>query len=189
MSHEIYVRNILHIYTTGPDDLREAGLTWYDETHADALEWAAGDAWKGAGVIAAYSPLTPWDRNKELARTSLFWGGARTESLGNSVRAAQRIIDGEHTLDVLKGDKVRAFAAAIADPANSKIATIDRHAHDIAIGYQCTDNNRKIGKRLFRAMSDAYVTAAEMAGIGVPQMQAATWCIWRDLIGLKMLPR
>jgi hypothetical protein len=95
---------------------------------------------------------------------------------------AQRILDGEHTLDVLKGDKTRAFASAIADPAGSMIATIDRHAHDIAMGRVHSDKERKIGKRVFRTLSDAYVEVASMTDHSVAQVQAITWVSWRRRI-------
>jgi hypothetical protein len=160
------------------------GLTWYDDAHALALSLSPDDVWRGAGVIAAYSPLTPWWRNVELATDSLTSGIANPKSLGNSVRAAQRILDGEHTLDVLKGDKTRAFASAIADPINSTIATIDRHAYDIAMGAIHTDDTRKIGKRVFRELSSAYVDAAFWVGIPVCSMQAITWLTHRRIKGV-----
>jgi hypothetical protein len=174
-----HVENILSVYLLASDESVGEGMAWYNNAHNLALELSPNDVWRGAGVIAAYSPLTPWDRNVMLATESLKTGIAHPKSLGNSVRAAQRILDGEHTLEVLKGDKTRAFASAIADPAGSTIATIDRHAYDIAMGEYHTDDTRKIGKRVFRTLSDAYVEASFLADIGVAQMQAITWIAWR----------
>lgn len=187
MSHDTFCYNIMSVYRDATDDERTDGMAWYDGAHALAVELSPNDPWRGAGVLAAYSPLTPWWRNVELATDSLTndYGLARTDSLPNSVSAAQRIVSGEHPLDVLKGDKVRAFCAAIAEPANSTIATIDRHAHDVAIGRVCVDSERKIGKRVFRAMSDAYVECAEYLNIGVPQIQAITWVVWRNRKGIN----
>lgn len=180
-----FVMNILAMYLRATDAEVASGMSWYDDAHALALDLTGGDAWKGAGVIAAFSPLTPWDRNVFLART-LFENGGVMEggTLKNSINAAVRIYNGEHTLDVLRGDKVRAFASAIADPANSTIATIDRHAYDIAMGAYHTDDTRKIGKRVFRELSDAYCEAAELAGISVAQMQAITWVAHRRIKGI-----
>ena len=183
--HDAYCYNIMRTFRDATPEEYTLGMEWYNDAHNLALSLNP-DPWVGAGVLAAYSPLTPWPRNMELAITSLVWGGARTETLGNSVRAAQRIIEGEHPLDVLKGDKTRAFCAAIADPANSRIATIDRHAHDVAVGKVCVDSERKIGKRVFRAMSDAYVECAEYAGIGVAQIQAVSWVVWRNRKGVTV---
>lgn len=181
-----YVLNILNRYMSATPDEYDKGLTWYDDAHALALELTPGDPWKGAGILAAFSPLTPWNRNVELARTLVESNGVMTGgTLVNSINAASRIYSGEHTLEVLKGDKTRAFASAIASPSTSTIATIDRHAHDIAIGsYAFNDSTRKIGKRVFRDMSDAYVIAADYAGIGVSQLQAITWLAHRRVKGV-----
>ena len=182
----VYTTNIMHVFLNATADQINAGMTWYDEAHSFALELSPNDPWRGAGVIAAFSPLTPWSRNVELARKQFTDGKLDGGTLTNSINAAQRIFDGEHTLDVLKGDKTRAFASAIADPANSTIATIDRHAYDIAMGAIHTDDTRKIGKRVFRTLSDAYCDAADMAGIGVAQMQAITWVAHRVVKGVKV---
>lgn len=180
-----HAENVLLCYSRGTIEQIRTGAAWYDEAHALAYDLSGGDVWKGAGVIAAYSPLTPWWRNIELATDSLRTGVARTDSLGTSVRAAQRILSGEHTLDVLNGDKVRAFASAIADPHGSTIATIDRHAHDIAMGRVYDNNTRKIGKRVFRELAHAYTIAASEIGLSVAQVQAITWVIWRAEKGIK----
>lgn len=181
-----YTLNIINRYLSATDDEYVKGMSWYDDAHALALTLTPNDVWKGAGIIAAFSPLTPWNRNIELARTLVESNGTMTGgTLTNSIRAAVDIFNGAHTLEVLKGDKTRAFASAIADPANCTIATIDRHAHDIAIGsHDFNDSTRKIGKRVFRDMSNAYCEAAEFAGIGAPQMQAITWLAHRRVKGV-----
>ena len=176
--------NILRVYQSGTLSQIRTGASWYADAHALALHAGKGDVWRGAGVIAAYSPLTPWIRNVELARESLRTNYARRDTLGTSARAAQRILNGEHTLDVLKGDKVRAFAAAIATNGETDIATIDRHAHDIAMGRVFDNNARKIGKRVFREMGESYAIAARELNLSVAQVQAITWVIWREMKGI-----
>ncbi len=177
------VTNILSVYLSATDEQHAEGMTWYDDAHALALSLSPGDVWRGAGVIAAFSPMCPWNRNVALA-VSAFESGIATGHTVANCRSAQAILDGTPTLEVLKGDKTRAFASAIADPAGSTIATIDRHAHDVAMGRQFTDSERKIGKRVFRTLSDAYVEAADLAGISVAQIQAITWVAWRVRIGV-----
>jgi beta-galactosidase GanA len=183
MTHALNIMTTFWLAT--PDEIRQ-GASWYDDAHALALELSPGDPWRGAGVISSFSPLTPWPRNVFLAR-ALFENGGILDggTLSGSIRNASRIYNGEHTLDVLKGDKTRAFASAIADPHNSTIATIDRHAFDIAMGAIHTDDTRKIGKRVFRELSDAYVTAANWAGYSVAQMQAITWVTHRRIKGVN----
>lgn len=184
-----YVGNILECYDRATDAERANGGAWYVEAQALAVDMA-GDAWVGAGVLAALSPMQGWDINVRQARRACEAGTALGHSPALHTKAmtnlADRILKGEHPLDVLKGDKTRAFAAAIATGGKSDIATIDRHAHDIAVAsLDFTDNTRKIGKRLYREMAAAYSEAAAIAGISVNEMQAITWVVWRREKGIK----
>lgn len=179
-----YAENVVSVYRRASDAEHAEGMTWYNEAYNLAVSLSPGDPWRGAGVIACYSPLTPWWRNVELATDSLTSGVARRDFLPVMSAQAQRILDGEHPLDVLGGDKVRAFASAIATNGASDVATIDRHAHDIAMGRVFTDAERKIGKRLFRVMSAHYREAAAEVGIRTAQIQAITWVVWRREKGI-----
>lgn len=174
-----YAENIIRVFEQASDTEYREGFGWYDKYREVALSLSPGDVWRGAGIIAAYSPNNYWDRNIFLATESLRNGVARTDYFGNQVAKVERMLNGEHPLDVLKGDKERAFAAAIADPYTD-IATIDRHAHDIAMGRVFADRERKIGKVLFRTISEHYRQASFEAGITVSQIQAITWVVWRN---------
>lgn len=180
-----YAENIVAVYDRATDAERVEGMSWYNDAHDLALSLSPGDPWRGAGVIAAFSPVCPWSRNVTLARNA-FETGTATGHTAMFNGFAQRILDGEHPLDVLNGDKTRAFCSAIADPAGSEIATIDRHAHDIAMGRVFTDAERKIGKRLFRTMSAHYREAAFEVNLSVAQIQAITWVRWRNEKGVKV---
>jgi len=175
-----HTRNILKVYRRATDAQVIAGKEWYSEAHALALELSPNDVWRGAGVIAAFSPLTPWWRNVELATDSLTTGRARTDTLGNSSRAAQRIIDGEHPLDVLKGIKTRTFAENIARNGISDSVTVDVHAFSIAVGKPVPSSKLKMGKRLYLEIAGSYSNAAKREDISPTQMQAITWLVWRD---------
>lgn len=176
--------NILSVYGRATDSEREHGTDWYRDAQELAREIADGDVWRGAGVIAALSPRVRWDINIRNARKA-FQTGIVTGHTKAMCAIAQRILDGEFAMDVLKGDKTRAFCAAIATGGESDIATIDRHAHDIAVGHSdFTDDTRNIGKRLYREMAAAYAIAAESAGISVNAMQAITWVVWRREKGI-----
>lgn len=179
-----YAENVVAVFDRATAAERSEGMTWYNDAHNLAVSLSPGDPWRGAGVIACYSPLTPWWRNVELATDSLRTGVARRDFLPAMVTAAQRIIDGEHTLDVLGGPKTRAFASAIATDGMSDVATIDRHAHDIAMGRVFSDKERRIGKRLFRTMSMHYCQAALEVGVSTAQIQAVTWVRWRNEKGV-----
>lgn len=180
-----FAENIVAVFERAtPTELSE-GMSWYDDAHALAESLSPGDVWRGAGVIAAFSPNAQWNRTVLLATDSLRTGRARTDYLPVMVAQAQRILDGEPALDVLKGDKVRAFCSAIADPAGSEIATIDRHAHDIAVGRVFSERERKITRKTFRIMSEHYRQASFEVGVSVAQIQAVTWVRWRNEKGIK----
>lgn len=174
--------NIMACYRRTPLDIRERD--WYGTAHALALELSPGDVWRGAGVISALSPLKRWSQNEAMARNA-FETGIASGNVGMHNRFAQRILDGEFALDVLNGDKTRSFAEAIATAGNGRIATIDRHAHDIAMGRAFTDKERKIGKVLYRNMAAAYSEVADYLGNSVNQIQAITWEQWRIERGIS----
>ena len=178
--HTIYVNNILATYARATTDEKIEGLNWYSDAHDLARELSPDDVWRGAGVIAALSPMKAWSTNKSLAIRA-FDTGVVTGHTGPNNLIAQRILDGEYPLDVMGGDKTRAFTAAIATNGVTDFVTIDRHAHDVALFMAYTDDTRKIGKRVYREMSAAYTEAADIVGISVCQMQAVTWVAWKRL--------
>lgn len=168
-----------------------AGKKWYDDAYILArtlgVRLGTGTA---AGVIAALSPRTPWGRNKELAIRA-FADGHASGTLGNSVHAADRILAGEHPLDVLKGDKVRNFYLSIMGATES--VTVDRHALEVYLGKRFLDAERPaIGRRLYREVASAYRyaaydTVARHHDLTPVQVQAITWLVWRrkHLVGTR----
>lgn len=184
MSHDTYCYNIMSVYRRATPDVREASARWYADAQALALELSPGDVWRGAGVLSALSPLKKWELNVHIARVS-FSTGIAQGNIGQHNEKAQRILDGEFALDVMRGDKTRSFAEAIATGGKGEIATIDRHAHDIAMGRAFTDKTRKIGKRVYREMAAAFRECAEYTGESVNGIQAITWVVWRTEKGIK----
>lgn len=180
-----YAENIIAVYNRATEQQRDEGMSWYRDAHNLAMTLSPDDIWRGAGVISAYSPMTPWHRNVELAKHALTTGDVPDNFLPAMVNAVKRILNGEHPLNVLGGDKTRSFAEAIATGGMGNIATIDRHAHDIAAGRVYADSERKIGKVLYRRMAAHYFEAAREAGISVNQIQAVTWLVWRSEKGIK----
>lgn len=173
--------NILRILERGTVEEISHGKNWYAEANEIARDISGGNIEMGAGVISALSPMMKWDRNVSLARKA-FNDGIASGAVGNSVRAANRILAGENPLDVLNGKKVRAFYSAIA--GNDDIV-IDRHAFDIAVGKKCVEtertglSNRDVYERFVRAYARAAI-AADMRGC---EIQASTWVIWRRIHG------
>ena len=174
-----YAENVVACFESATPDEYRAGMTWYNDAHQFALS-LDNDVWRAAGVIAAMSVQKQWDVNVRLAERA-YATGKVTGNFHTMNAQGQRILDGEHPMEVLGGDKVRAFCAAIATDGMSDIAVIDRHAHDIAMGRVFTDATRKIGKRLYRTMAMHYGEAAKEVGVSVNQIQAVTWVRWRNI--------
>jgi hypothetical protein len=173
--------NILSVFRRATLAHCDEGMDWYAEAHVLASDWTHGDVLKGAGVIAAYSPLMPWWRNVILARESLLTGVASTKARGTSVRAAQRILDGENALDVLKGEKTNSFCRNIVAEGKSDIVTIDVHAFSIAMGEAIPSSKiRGLGKARYAEIANCYREAADAEQLYPAQLQAITWVAWRD---------
>lgn len=177
--------NVLAVYSRASVAQITSGMNWYSDAHNFALSLDA-DIRKGAGVIAALSVMNHWNTNKDAA-TKAFANGTAfgTHTVPNEVKA-DAILAGADPLDILGGNKVRAFYATIVDPTGHSIPVIDRHAFDVAVGKVCTDKERGILSRkgVFAEFGQAYIDAAVIAGIGAPQMQAITWETWRDEKGI-----
>ena len=193
------VSNILAVYNMATaDDLRE-GLAWYQTAH----QWCRVQAGsnrphlvaRNAGIVAALSPLNGWGNNKRKAaeviskrgKIVVEKGKPNGIGLGSNVAKAIAIYNGADPLDILGGDKVRAFYATILDPQGDIDPVIDRHAFDIAVGERTDEKRRGILSRkgVYSDFAAAYREAAKVAGIGSAQMQAVTWIAWRNIHGIE----
>lgn len=178
--------DILKIYALATPEEIVAGCNWYEDARLIASTLAHGSDHRpavtrdmAAGVIAALSPLTPWERNKELAIRAIVDHEA-SGTLGNSVRAANRILAGEPVLDVLKSDKVRNFYLSILGDADA--VCVDRHAWEVFEGKRYADRDRPtVTKRRYREAADAYREAAIGNGVSATALQAITWLVWRRI--------
>ena len=191
------VSNVLAVYNGAFEHHLRYGLAWYPTAHREALRLGGGRAQhlsRNAGIIAALSPLNHWTNNLAKAREVISKRGRITVvkgqpngiGLGNNVQKAIDIYNGAEPLDVLKGDKVRAFYRTILDPTGDIDPVIDRHAFDIAVGER-TDEQRRGAlsrKGVYDEFAHVYREAAKIAGIGSAQMQAITWVAWREALGI-----
>lgn len=168
------------------DECRE-GLYWYRAAHAIALDVAARigrDVEHGAGILAALSPSSPWERNVLDAYAIAAEDGAhRFTTYGANVEKAYRIAAGESPDVVLGGRKVRAFYQLILDPEQSGPVCIDRHALAVALGRPLSEEERSaFAKRaaLYERFQTAYQRAAERIGTRPHECQATAWVVWRN---------
>lgn len=193
------VANILSVYNEATAaDLRE-GLAWYLTAHNWCRVRAGANRphliARNAGIVAALSPMNAWGNNKRKAeelislrgRIVVEKGKPNGIGLGANVEKAIAIYNGADPLDVLGGDKVRAFYQTILDPLADIDPVIDRHAFDIAVGERTDEKRRGILSRkgVYAEFAHAYREAAKIAGIGSAQMQAVTWIAWRNMHNIK----
>lgn len=191
------VANVLAVYHGAFDYHLRFGLEWYAIAHREALRMGGGRAnhlSRNAGIIAALSPMNKWDNNLNKARQLVSMRGRVTVErgrpngigLGNNVAKAIAIYNGADPLDILGGDKVRAFYRTIVDPTGDIDPVIDRHAFDIAVGERTNEKRRGALSRkgVYAEFAAVYREAARIAGIGSAQMQAITWVAWREAIGI-----
>lgn len=189
-AHEIVVaeptvQNIINLYVNEAtaEDVTE-GRLWYAEAYALALSLDPKNPHLAAGVIAAMSPITPWERNKTLAERA-YRDGKASGTLSRNCAKADAIMAGADPLTVLKGEKVVNFyLSIIGDP---EAVCVDRHAYDIAAGVVTNDASRAkaLGRKgEYEKIAALYREAARRLGILPSELQAVTWTVWRRLKGL-----
>lgn len=174
-----FTDNILTAFDRASDKDIEDGLTWYESAKAFAQTLTPDNPATGAGIIAALSPMTSWPEN--MRKASMLVDTGSTYGLPANIAKAQRILNGESPLDVLKGLKVRAFYLNIMGVNSHEAVTIDRHAIDVAHGRVMSDAERSpwFGKRKNGELVQAYLNAARPIGITGAQLQAIVWVYWR----------
>lgn len=187
------VENVINEYLRASVNAIAEGMEWYNEAHEFARTIGGRHFHRAAGVIAALSPMNKWPNNKEKA--AMFYanngivewdGTANGIGLSKNVRKAIAIYNGEDALDVLGGNKVRAFFLTILDPSADNRPVIDRHAFDIAIGRRTNDAAKRVLERKgeYERFADTYRHGARLIGCSPSQLQAITWVSWRERHGI-----
>jgi len=204
-----HFQHIVNHYDEATPAEKEHGMNWYEDLHHVASH--IGKDTKTpmhtmAGLIANYSPQTHWAENmitaSRVARTKKAVGGLvqprDSEGYGRKVfasnqqkNAASRMLGGEHYNNILKGNKIRAFAHLIEHGTQTDhehpAVTVDRHAYSVAIGKRLTDmqhmNAGLKGKRKYGEVAKHYQTAADVISnrdktkVEPHQLQAITWLV------------
>lgn len=178
-----YESNLLKLVREATPDEYQDGLTWYSRA-ATIADDIFGNRAVGAGVLAALSPQKSWPENQRLALNAV--SGQHIGHFKGQVEKARRILEGESFLEVLAGQKERAFALCIALPTLSKAVVIDRHAFDAATGRINTDKERKVLDRVgyYESCAEVYRNVADALGLMPSQVQAICWVVWRRKKGL-----
>lgn len=196
--------NILAVLFQASEVEVQEGKAWYSNAFeickAISLSYnVPGGIDTVAAVIAALSPNNRWERNvrdaESLIRVYTLGGeldAIKVSSYSKNKDKAIRILRGELPLDVLGGNKVRAFYQCIAGK-NSEAVCVDGHAYSIWIGQRVTTTKTpKISDKLYEQISSDYIRAAQVVNAATnscynaAQVQAITWIVWRNLFKGEM---
>lgn len=172
------------------------GMSFYEGAHGLCELIAATykvSVSQAAGIYAALSPLNTWDTNVANVFDILRDGSSATVNTPHAnKRKALQIAEGADPLDILKGNKVRAFYRAIADLSVRDAVPVDRHLVCLALGTKITANkhlSRIIGlPSLYSQVERAYLELGEREGIG-NRLASIAWFVQRRVeSGQQLLP-
>ena len=190
-----YVRNILKTYRIATVEDVANGVEWYDRAKRMAAWIAKETGIQEAtviGVMAALSPNNRWERNCKDALTmcSAWINGDSLDDFKVSCynkmkQKAWSILqddlqDDAAILTRLNGQKIRSFYSNIRGLDE---VTIDGHALNIARGKRegLTSDKTNMGKKQYRELQAAYVTAAKRIKVKPSELQAITWTTWKRI--------
>jgi hypothetical protein len=147
---------------------------WYERAHELCADLAGEHGLPVdtvCGVVAAMSPACPWDDNLRRAGAFIRTGRGHT---GTQNRKAARILRGVHPLEVLSGDKERAFYMNLSCPGGTDAVTVDRHISRVILGRD------RPSRRQYAAVADVFRGAAHVLNMPADALQASIWAMARE---------
>lgn len=183
------VRRLARMVRGASADQRSQGLAWYADalTVCQAIAAISGPGVAPvsvetvAGVFAALSPRTHVKTN--IAWCAAVIHAARTGQACPAVHTrtmraqAWRIAQGERWQDVLRGPKVRAFAANLTGDMSP--VTVDVWMVRAILG-DAAPADRRIGAALYRECADVIARVARAVGEPPAVVQAIVWVAVKD---------
>lgn len=177
------VKNIVEVYNSSDKFI---SFDWYQDANnfANRLSIQYGVSLSVAcGVIAALSPLKPWNENKLIAEGFLRNGkGKHTKVMLDKARQIKLSDDSiEAICEILNGNKITSFFVNIYSPRLSNSITIDRHAISIVLGRNITNfEGVNITLKQYLFFVNAYKLAGVKLGVDAIRVQSVTWQNWRE---------
>ena len=163
-------RALVAHYRDADEDTVQLGSDWYGEARAIARNMASNTGRTlstCAGVLAAVSPRLRWGSNIKVAG-ALVRGEPVQGVFAANLRKAQRILNGERPLDVLGGDKVRAFYRAIMGDPNAVVL-------DVWMMRAAGWTKATLTTKEYESLAEALVADAPREGIDPADFQAVVW--------------
>jgi hypothetical protein len=175
------MKNILREFDNATAEDLSAGLNWYSE----ALVFARSlddDERKAAGVIAALSPRTAWDTNKDGAKKILSAAQRHSNIVPSvagtyhNVRKAWMIAQGEDPVIVLIPSRPNRYLKVCRFYANilgdTESVTVDGWAAKVAL----KDAPTVVCGKQYLRIEKMYQKAAQVIGTITPRdLQAVCW--------------
>ncbi|RTL02148.1 MAG: hypothetical protein EKK57_02735 [Proteobacteria bacterium] len=173
---------------------KERDTDWYNDAYTFAKQLAEKYAHYGvtlvkvAHLIAAISPQTKWEKNKQNAELALqaydayMQGWLKREDMpkvhkfGAISNTGYAVVFNE---PYVLGQKTSSFAANILGDNN--IVTIDSLAMSILLGFYEKGGTYEIYRSAYTYAQSVYVHAAKELGISPAHLQAVTWVVCRRL--------
>lgn len=182
---ESFVSNIVAQFNRATSDQVNKGRAWYPVAHDMAIMFGDGNVAMGAGIIAALSANKRWSENIRLAKDAV--NGNVHGHVGNALDKVRKIMSGTAPENVLPmAAKTGNFYRNILDPNDSDAVTVDRHAHDIAVGEVYGDADRGLGTASrYAIIANAYRVAAARLGEVPSVVQAVTWTVQVEMLAGK----
>lgn len=182
----------LYRYSTPSERLE--GRRWYAEAAQDIASIGArvgrdAEDHTVAGVAAALSPLTRWERCllDTQALVQAFEDGKSPEDItvttpGTNRDRAWRILEGEHPLEALRGAKTRAFFRNLR--GDWSVPTIDSHAINAWHGRRVAGSRTYLPREVttIRRVTEDYIRASVTHELTPAEFQAIVWVSWRRRI-------
>lgn len=182
-------RRVLEVFDRATAADLAAGLEWYARAESAARALAAGTAGaitvdRAAGALAALSPRVSWSQNLRGAALMVDAAAAgrpapRVAGVGSNRAKAWAILTAPAVapLDILRGDKVRAFYRNITGDVDA--VTIDIWAMFAADGRALPAHRMGLTAHEYARYAGAYRAAAGARGTDPRTMQATVWVATR----------
>lgn len=193
MSLTVKQLNVLRTFHQATAEEIQNGMLWYRQTNEEAdhiAEQSGKSVACVAGIIAAMSPGLRWETNVEAAERVI--RGEKLDGLGvrwyANVRKARKIVKGHNPDVVLRGNKVKAFAACITNPSNEVSVCIDGHCYSIWCGRRIPlAEVPALTDRLYYRIAGDFTIVARNLCLLPMQMQAIVWLTHRRLHGVTSI--
>lgn len=169
------------LYTTLSKEFILMHKNWYNVAHEFCRKFENQEFSKVVGVCAALSVQKGWKQNKDLVRQYFSTGNAGHTQI--IVEKCHKIMESDGSdgqiLDILNGEKIKAFYLNIKYPDQLTTVTIDRHAAKIAGEY------RRLTPKRIENVKKLYLDFAEKTDLLPHQLQAVLWVKHRRNLGLE----